>query len=163
MAARVFPACLSHGERFAPEINSETPPIIVILIERQSWLWHYSYLALLKASLHLLFRSALLLASVVDGRDGQERWEGGVMTCDKGCMPDWRVHSMRLSHLSRHNTINTRGLQHSLQLQEELFRLFCRLDAELKSLLLWPEWHLCWSNIWQHLCIYRFNPLLYML
>lgn len=36
VAARVFPACLSHGERFAPEINSETPPIIVILIERQS-------------------------------------------------------------------------------------------------------------------------------
>lgn len=54
--------------------------------------------------------SALLLSLVVDRRDRQERWEGGVMTCDKGCMPDWRVHSMRLSHLSCHDTIKPRGL-----------------------------------------------------
>ena len=70
----------------------------------------------------LVILSVFLLSLVVVSRDRQERWEGGVMTCDKGCMPDWRVHSMRLSHLSRHDTIKPHGLQRLLRLQEELFR-----------------------------------------
>lgn len=58
----------------------------------------------------LVFLPMSLLSSVVDSRDRQERWERGVMTCDKGCMPDWRVHSMHVSHLSRRDTIKPCGL-----------------------------------------------------
>ena len=39
------------------------------------------------------------------------------MTCDKGCMPDWRVHSRRLSHLSCYDIIETHSLWPLLQLQ----------------------------------------------
>lgn len=45
---------------------------------------------------------------------------------------------MRLSHLSRRNATKPRGLQRPLQLQEELFRLFRRMDAE--------SWHLFYCD-----------------
>lgn len=55
------------------------------------------------------------------------------MTCDKGCMPDWRVHSMHVSHLSRRDAIKPRGLQHWLQLRlrKELLGQVCKIVAEL--------------------------------
>lgn len=37
------------------------------------------------------------------------------MTCDKGCMPDWWVHSMHLSHLRRKNTTKCHILKTGIQ------------------------------------------------
>lgn len=37
------------------------------------------------------------------------------MTCDKGCMPDWWVHSMHLSHLRRKNTTKCHSLKTGIQ------------------------------------------------
>lgn len=55
--------------------------------------------------------------SIFDSRDRQERWEGGVMTCDKGCTPDWRVHSMHLTHLRCKNTTKCHSLKPETQRQ----------------------------------------------
>lgn len=55
--------------------------------------------------------------SSFDNRDGRERPEGGVRTCDKGCVPDWRVHGMHLSHLRRKNTTTCHSLKPETQQQ----------------------------------------------
>lgn len=91
-------------------IKTKSNQIIVILIDGNAGCDTNSSTDWFEACLCLFFFIILLLSLVVDRRDRQERWEGGVMTCDKGCMPDWRVHSMRLSHLSCHDTIKPRGL-----------------------------------------------------
>lgn len=42
------------------------------------------------------------------------------MTCDKGCMPDWRVRGMHLSHLRCKNTTTCRSLKPETQQQEKM-------------------------------------------
>lgn len=39
------------------------------------------------------------------------------MTCDKGCTPDWRVHSMHLTHLRCKNTTKCHSLKPETQRQ----------------------------------------------